>query len=375
MKKLLIATDNYLPRHDGISRVLSEIIPRLKTKYAITIIAPAFNNTKTQTVDGIEIVRIPLRKHMVGDYQPAKFKSKIIKHYVHEADIVFAQTLAPIGAIAIYQAQKQKKKVVAFVHSVEWELVPMAMRNYFRKLAYPLSKAYARFFYGKCDLILFPAQSIQDNVSWEVPSVEKRIVHLGCDTNTFVPPKSKVEAKKALGFDPKAIVIGYHGRLCREKDLKTLLRGFIKVDRKHKKKLLIVGDGIDSIKKMLERPNIHLHGSVDDVVPFLQAMDIYALSSLTETTCLSILEAMSCEVSVVTTRVGFVKDYIQEGKNGLFFDFQNNYELAKKLEQLIDNPVQMRSLGKRARETVIKLFDWNKTVKELIDAFESLEED
>src|SRR3989338_9882834 len=41
-KKLLIATDSFLPRWDGITRFLTEIIPRLKDNYEITVIAPEF---------------------------------------------------------------------------------------------------------------------------------------------------------------------------------------------------------------------------------------------------------------------------------------------------------------------------------------------
>ena len=46
---------------------------------------------------------------------------------------------------------------------------------------------------------------------------------------------------------------GQHGRLAREKDLKTLLRAFIRLRSKNKHlKLLIVAEGLPWLKKMLE---------------------------------------------------------------------------------------------------------------------------
>ena len=42
MKRLLITTDSFLPRWDGIARMLSEIIPKLSQKYEITVVAPKF---------------------------------------------------------------------------------------------------------------------------------------------------------------------------------------------------------------------------------------------------------------------------------------------------------------------------------------------
>ena len=44
-KKLVISTDCFLPRWDGIARFLLEIIPRLSRYYDITVIAPKFEGT------------------------------------------------------------------------------------------------------------------------------------------------------------------------------------------------------------------------------------------------------------------------------------------------------------------------------------------
>ncbi|MFH1916962.1 MAG: glycosyltransferase family 4 protein [Nanoarchaeota archaeon] len=371
--KLLIASDNYYPRSDGIARFLSEIIPRLKDTYDITIVCPAYKNTVSGVHDGVNVVRIPLRKFYVGDFRPAVFEKKTIRELVKQADIVFTQTIGPVGGLALLAAHRQKKRLVSFIHSVEWDLVPMAIKSLFlRRVAYPIVRRMSRYFYSKCDLIIVPSHNILDLVSWEVGTKPMEVIHLGCDTKKFVPPESKREAKKAIGIDPGTLVIGYHGRLSREKDLPTLLRGYIRTKRKHDKKLLILGDGLPSIKALFKRQDIIMPGTKFDVVPYLQAMDIYVLSSLTETTCLSVLEAMACGVPVISTRVGFVKDYIQEGKNGLFFDFQNNVELAKKIDYLIENPRIRDDMTRKARETVISGFDWNETVKELVKAFESI---
>jgi len=49
-------------------------------------------------------------------------------------------------------------------------------------------------------------------------------------------------------------------------------------------------------------------------------MDIYVLPSLTETTSLSTMEAMSCGAVPVTTPVGHLKEYIVEGKMDFCLD-------------------------------------------------------
>ena len=75
-KKLVIATDNFLPRWDGISRFLSEIVPRLAKKYNITIIAPDYGKTNSKD---FKIVKIPVKYMTYGDFNPAKIEYTKIK--------------------------------------------------------------------------------------------------------------------------------------------------------------------------------------------------------------------------------------------------------------------------------------------------------
>ena len=42
MKKLLLITDNYAPRIDGIARFLIELIPYLKKHFEVKVLATAF---------------------------------------------------------------------------------------------------------------------------------------------------------------------------------------------------------------------------------------------------------------------------------------------------------------------------------------------
>jgi L-malate glycosyltransferase len=130
--------------------------------------------------------------------------------------------------------------------------------------------------------------------------------------------------------------------------------------------LMIVGEGLPEIKNMFEnRAGVMLVGPKNDVIPYLQSMDIYVLSSLTETTSLSTLEAMSCELPVVATSVGYVKEYISSGINGFLFSKQDAYSLTKILEQLIITPSLRASIGKAARKTIVHQFDWDQTAKRI----------
>ncbi len=381
-KKLLIGTDNYLPRWDGISRFLIEVVPKLAEIYDITIVAPKFDMTKEDLIKearkkDFKITRFDNFGFKIGDFPPAKPVLRQIAHLCKEADLVWTQTIGPIGAATIYYAKKQNKKVAAYLHSLEWDLVAksIGVHEIFKRSAHGLTKRIAGILYNKCDLLLVPSLEVSEIVSWQRIKTKKQVIHLGTDTNVFVPPKDKDDAKETIDILPGKFVIGFCGRLGREKSLITLHRAFLRLEKKRKDVvLLIVGDGIKEIRQLFEnKPNIKFVGMQDNVVPFLQAMDIYVLPSLTETSSLSTMEAMACGCAVVTTPVGYVKDYIIEGYNGMFFPQEQPYVLSRKIEELLDKPEQIKKLGDNARKTIVNEYSWATTIAEIEKALEELE--
>ncbi|HIH31756.1 TPA: glycosyltransferase family 4 protein [Candidatus Woesearchaeota archaeon] len=377
-KRLLIATDNFLPRWDGISRFLSEIIPRLEENYEITVIAPDYGVYEDPN---IRIITIPLSNIIkVGDFPAAKFKPYVIRKFVKQSDIVFCQSIGSVGSIAINAAKKYKKPLVSFIHSIEWELVPKAMHNILlKKYSRILAKRVAKNLYNRCDLIIMPSNNVAEIFMWNNIRTRSVIVNLGVDTEKFKPldnDATRKELRDKLNIEPSDIVIGYHGRIGREKDLVTLLRAFTRLQNHYTNiKLMIVGDGVESVKKQFyDRKDVIMIGSKNNPIPYLQIMDIYCLTSLTETTCLSMLEAMSCKLACISTEVGFIRSYIKNGFNGLFFEKQNPYHLVRQIERFINDSVLRQKLGENARATVIERFSWDKTAKGINDALESLTE-
>jgi glycosyltransferase involved in cell wall biosynthesis len=374
-KKLLIATDNFLPRWDGVSRFLSEIIPRLKKNHTITVICPDYGENEFDFDKEITFVKMSLSKLKIGDYTPAKIDNKEMKKQISKTDVIFTQTIGPIGNYAISQGKKKRKKIVSFIHSIEWELAAKATDVFFfKKYIYLFTKMFSRHIYKKPNMLIVPSESVAELLSWQKIDTKKSIIHLGVDTKKFVFPIDKAKAKENLGIDKDAFVIGNHGRIAREKDPLTLLRAFVLFKKKYPNSvLLMVGDGLESLKSKFSKvPGVMLVGSTNNVIPFLQAMDVYALSSLTETTSLATLEAMACGAAVISTRVGFVKYYIRNGFNGLFFSEKNSYELFRKFEYLSQNPNNLKKLVVNSRKTVEKDFDWDNTAKKIEKVIEKI---
>lgn len=365
MKKLLITSDCFLPRWDGIARFLSEMVPRLKERYEMTLIVPDFPGEKKE-IEDVNIVRIPLSPFMVSDMPLTKIPQKTVKMYVQKADVVFNQTLGPIGIAAINAAYFAKVPVISYIHSIEWELFTKSVDKC-KPLIRMFAKALARNLYRKCDLLLVPSLEVSELFAHEKIETKMVIIQLGTDTNKFTPATNKAKAKQAIGIDPSYKVIGFAGRIGREKDLITLYRAFVRLRTKRKDvKLLVVGSGITEFEEISSKQaDITFVGSQNNVVPYLQAMDIYVLPSLTETSSLATMEAMACGLAVLVTPVGNMKEYIKEKENGCFFPKKNPFVLSLKLHWLLDDEQLRKKIGANARKTIAERFSWEETVQEI----------
>lgn len=363
MKKLLITTDAFLPRLDGVSRFLTEVIPFLAKDFNITIIAPKFQGLVPALK--AKLIQLPLSNIQVGDLKLAELHPKIIKQYIKKADIIFNQSLGPIGYQTIKAAAKLKKPVVSYIHAIDWELFSKSLK-YFRRLASIFAKVYVKKLYKKCTLLFVPSTTIAQELEKIGVKTRKEIIPLGVNLKHFFPSRNKVAAKKKLNIPETAFVIGYLGRIAREKNLNTLHEAFKKLEKKYKNiKLLIVGEGLKEEIENLKGDNVILAGSQENVVPFYQAMDVYVLPSFTETSSLSTMEAMACGIPPIVTPVGHLRDYIQDGENGFFFPIEDHIMLAHKIETLLKNRSKREDVARKARQTALEKFSWAATAKKM----------
>ncbi|MEM3154191.1 MAG: glycosyltransferase family 4 protein [Candidatus Woesearchaeota archaeon] len=360
--KLVISTDCFLPRWDGIARYLSQLLPEFARDMEITVFAPKFEG-RVPSFKGVNVVRFPLINIQFGDIFFCSPDKRSMESAIAASDIVFNQTIGPVGAAAIKIASKLGKPIVSYIHSIDWELARRAVK-FNKNLAALYVKMRARRLYNKCTLLLCPSNEVADLLSQNKVKTRREIVHLGVPTEKFCPPASKSAAKRSLGIDPGFKIVGFCGRIAREKDLPTLHEAFLKVHAKHRDTvLLIVGEGLE--REIPASHTVLRVGRQDNVVPFLQAMDIFVLPSLTETSSLATMEAMAVELPVIVTPVGSIREYVVDKKNGLLFDRQDVTGLAEKIEFLLKNPKMRVALGKAARKTIVCDYSWEQTVQKI----------
>ena len=139
-------------------------------------------------------------------------------------------------------------------------------------------------------------------------------------------------------------------------------------------RFLIIGDGPSHLKlETLTQdlgiaPAIHFLGSRSDIPEILQSLDVLTLTSYNEASPVSILEALSCSVPVISAEVGSVPETIAHGKTGLLFAPGDTRSYADGVLELLENAEICAQLGHQGREAVIE----QRSLKSMIAGYKSL---
>lgn len=182
----------------------------------------------------------------------------------------------------------------------------------------------------------------------------------GVDTERFVPDlTARAAIRQSLGIALDSPVFGIVAALRPEKNHAMFVRTALRIAHRFPDaRFLIVGDGPErpAIEMMISAARLEKHvvmmGSRDDTPAILAAMDAFLLCSNNEASPVSILEALSCEVPVIATRVGSVSESVIVGQTGFLVDIDDDEQMAKCAGQWIEAPEMLSALGRKGRELV-----------------------
>jgi glycosyltransferase involved in cell wall biosynthesis len=206
-----------------------------------------------------------------------------------------------------------------------------------------------------------------------VPQRKIAVVPNGIDPAAVTDPPARQEVRQALGILPGAPVIGTVGRLDTVKRQDILLEAFARL-KQHvpDAHLLLVGDGPERARLLSLAADMQLGDSAHFVGyqpqpgAYLQAMDVFALTSRSEGMPLSVLEAWAAGLPVVVSRVGGLPELVQDGATGLVCPFGDPDGVVAAFRRLLDDPTTAHRLGAAGRDLVHKRY----TVQAMAQAYE-----
>ena len=363
--KLLLVADTYYPKVDGTLKFIEEFLKRSQDAFDISLLVPDYGTHRGKKITYLEMSNI----FKISGYANLKFSFsnfRKIKEAVKEADLVFVQGPALISYFSIHYARKYDKKIFFYTHTLTWELFEKFFPVFIEKpFSYLIKKLYISM-YNRCDEILVPYHELKEHLQEQGVKTEATTARLGVDIDVFNPAADKRASKEKIHIDPDKKVIGYVGRISKEKNTPLLLEAFQKIEDQENIFLLMVGDGPEKqTSEFKEIKNCKVTGFVSNVQDYLKAMDIFVMPSLTETTSLATLEAMSTGLPVIATRVGFIKSYIIKNHNGQFFPRNSSTMLSVKIAKLLKDRELRERLGQNARKTVAYGFSWERSINRI----------
>lgn len=202
----------------------------------------------------------------------------------------------------------------------------------------------------------------------------------GIDTiNIFNPDKisdkAVSELRHTLNLPEESFVIGFCGRLCRDKGIIELIEGFKRFQQLHPEtntRLLLVGsyDARDilpqNIKNDIEvNPSIIATGVVPhNILPaYYRLMDVFVLPSYREGFVTTVLEASAMRVPILVSRSHGCIDSIRENTTGRYIDISEQ-SIALSLADMLDLKLR-HSLGNAGRDFVTENFERTKMWPEI----------
>lgn len=201
----------------------------------------------------------------------------------------------------------------------------------------------------------------------------------GIDTNTYSFREKPVSLLKEFGISQNAKVIGTVGRLAEVKDQLSLIEAFSFVHRDVPDSILmLVGDGpMRSVLQQLVfdkglNHKVIFTGSRMDVPDLLNLLDVFLLTSLSEGTSVSLLEAMASGIAPIVTNVGGNRSIVNDGLNGILIKPKDIAHMTDSITHLLNNEEARILIGQNAVNTVKQYFSKNKMLENYTDIYSNL---
>ncbi|HET9289196.1 MAG TPA: glycosyltransferase family 4 protein [Gaiella sp.] len=328
---------------------------------------------------GVDVVRLPgLSRELspVRDPLAAWRLARIIRRV--RPDVVHTHTAkaGAVGRAAALLAGIRPRPVV--VHTFHGHV----LRGYFGRGGTLLFRAIETALARTTDRLVAVSPEVRDElVGLHVAPPEKfSVVRLGIELEPRVWFDGDVrEVRRRHGIPADKFVVGWFGRMTavkRTDDLLTMLAGLR--ERGVDALLLLVGDGDD--RELLEQRAHDLGlarsclflGYQEDVAPWYAICDAVVLTSASEGTPVTIIEALAAGRAVVATNVGGVPDVVEEGETGFLVRPGDTHALAERLEILARDPDRRGEMGRTGRERVLRRYAVERLVADVDELYREL---
>lgn len=333
---------------EGAPILLFSLGKRLKSKgYDIAVISP---------IDGVlksDYSKYQIYPSILGPND----MSDLLEH--HRPKVALVNTIVSFEYIKILK--KYGIKIIWIIHESDRNIYFSDLRGFDPSL------------FNQADLVVFVSEATRAVYEDLNKNNNFITIHNGIDLTEiekFIEDNDKTVLRSRLGYPENALIITTVGTVCPRKDQETFVKAAIDLlDNDAITNIevyfLIIGANqfgtpieisyLNEIKRHIssdENYERHIHIITRnelpermDILNYYMISDIYVCSSLIEAFPITILEAMSFSLPVVSTEAFGIKEEVDNNETGFFFNAGDHFDLSKKLIILMDPEVR-QELGK-----------------------------
>ncbi|AVX20450.1 Glycosyltransferase involved in cell wall bisynthesis [Carboxydocella sporoproducens DSM 16521] len=338
------------PVAGGMAEHIRSLIQGLDTKWEIVLAGPPQLKIEGKTITYLPL-KISASLNPWADW-PAVYQ---LRRYLQEKkfDLIHAHG-AKAGLISRLAAMGSKTPVLITAHN----LILAGSVKGWKGMVY---KVLERVLAGRTTAYIAVSRAIARELEQLGARREQiHIIYNGIDTSFFSRfPFTPSQARAALGISQEAKIIGSVARFAPQKGLNYFVEMAELMAREREDLLfLLVGDG--PLKPQLEEQvkisglskRFVFTGHVEDIRPYLRAIDVFVLPSLSEGMGISLLEAAAAGLPMVATNAGGIPEVITDGREGWLVPVADSRALAAKVGWVLDNLNLAQQIALAAKQKI-----------------------
>ncbi|OED44767.1 hypothetical protein ACH42_06750 [Endozoicomonas sp. (ex Bugula neritina AB1)] len=341
-------------------RILTESEGMMAKGHQVTIACPDYSNIyREANKRGIKTVALPIEKKKLSSL-------KVMHRFLsaNEFDVINTHSSTDSWLVSLCLIWKKHR--------------PGIVRS--RHLSTPVhpNRASLWLYQKGNDFVVTTGERLRQTLHRDngVALEKMKSVPTGIDDSKFKPAIDKSTVRKDLGIPADKIIIGILATLRDWKGHEYLFEALTRLQSDYH--LMVIGDGPyrPSLEKKIDelgiRDNVSLVGNQENVVPWLQALDIFTLPSYgNEGVPQSIMQAMLCGLPIISTDVGSILEVLIPEKNGICVNTQDAVSLAEALNELITEDDKRQSYGEFSRKFALENCTLNQMVQDMEAIFQN----
>jgi phosphatidylinositol alpha-mannosyltransferase len=384
--RICIATDYYYPQLGGITEHVHGQARSLAARgHEVTILtgrllhAPPTTDRDDRVLehDGVEIVRMGVSMPLYGNgsqtlHTVIPSGRRGLRRFFAERRFDVVHVHAPYNPSSFMLASSALPADTIGVGTYHSVFTPGLVRD----LVAPATRASLRRLHGHVvvsDACIPPLHHYFPDLDW-------RLIPNGIDEHHFRPDAEPIES---LSGDGEPVVL-FVGRFDPRNGLSTMLDAFEQVWRARDGavRLCVVGDGPlrgHYVRRLPEdlQGSVQFAGRVDWNRPrYYASADVLCSPCLKASFGMVLLEAMSCALPIVASRISGFELLVEHGREGQLVEPADEpAAFAAGIERMLDAPAERKRMGAEGRHTAVTRYAWHRVADELATFYAELRGD